>query len=48
MRAYNVLWARAKVAQEIEDLINQSSQRVLDIQDRIKKEHVRQGTAPTK
>ena len=42
MRAYNILWARAKVAQEIEELLLSSTQRVMDIQKRMEKERVNQ------
>lgn len=41
MRAYNVMWARAKVSSEMESLLTGSSQRIIDIQKRIKRENVK-------
>lgn len=39
MRAYNVMWARATVVQEIEDMLRAAPQRIQDIQKRFKREN---------
>jgi len=50
MRAYNVMWARARVAQEIEDLLTQAPKRVKDIRKRLERENAKRPkeTTPTK
>lgn len=35
------MWARAKIAQEIEDLLIQAPQRIQDIQKRLERENVK-------
>lgn len=35
MRAYNVMWARAKAAEEITNITSRAEQRIHDIQERI-------------